>query len=219
MSERTALLEPQFDRLEQQREASSIGMWAFLASEILFFGTLFAGYAVYRTLFPEAFHEGSRMLVWPAGAVNTAVLLTSSLTMALAVRATRTGSRSGALLFLLATVFFGAVFLGIKGWEYADEFHKGHVPVGLGSLFGWAGTEGPDAPRTDLFLTFYFIMTGFHALHMVVGLGLMLWMAWTVLRSPIERAAGPVEMTGLYWHFVDVVWIFLFPMLYLLGLD
>ena len=217
MSERTAALEPQFDALEQQHEASNIGMWAFLATEVLFFGTLFTAYAVYRMLYPEAFHEGSRLLVWPAGAVNTAVLLTSSFTMALAVRATRTGSRGTTIGFLLATVLFGAVFLGIKGWEYGDEFHKGHVPAGL---FGLRNASAQPTRYTDLFLSFYFIMTGLHALHMVVGLGLLLWMAWKAWRADaLVEAGGPVEMTGLYWHFVDVVWIFLFPMLYLLGLD
>jgi cytochrome c oxidase subunit 3 len=197
-----------FDTIGQQRSAASIGIWAFLAGEILFFGVLFTGFAVYAWAYPEAFARGSRLLDWGAGAANTAVLLTSSLTMALAVRAARADARATAVAFLLATVLLGAAFLGVKLWEYARKVHEGHLPAVVHGLRG-LGVRA-DAPE-NLFLAFYFVMTGLHALHMAVGIGLLLWMS-------IHPRPDPIEAGGLYWHFVDVVWIFLFPTLYLRGL-
>jgi cytochrome c oxidase subunit 3 len=197
---------PQFDTVEQRRRAGEIGIWAFLAGEILFFGVLFTGFGVYAWAYPEAFERGSRLLDWGAGALNTALLLTSSLTMALAVRAARAGGRSAR--FLLATVLLGAAFLGVKAWEYARKVHEGHLPAAVHGLRGLGLAGDPE----NLFLAFYFVMTGLHALHMLAGIGLLLWMS-------LKPEAGPVEVCGLYWHFVDVVWIFLFPVLYLRGLD
>jgi cytochrome c oxidase subunit 3 len=202
----------QFDDAEQQREATTLGMWVFLATEILFFGGLFAAYLVYRTWYPQAFTAASRELIVWAGTTNTAVLITSSLTMALAVRAAQTGQPRALLRFLLMTMALGCVFLGIKAFEYYAEFLEHHIP---GPNFQFDGSEFRHA---QLFFSLYFAMTGLHALHMIVGLGVMAVMAWWVHRGIITDAYyGPIEISGLYWHFVDIVWIFLFPLLYLLG--
>jgi cytochrome c oxidase subunit 3 len=201
----------QFDDPEQQHEASSLGMWIFLATEVMFFGGLFAGYVVYRAAYPDAWAEGSRHLDVALGTVNTVVLIGSSLTMALAVRAAQTGRRAGQLLFLLLTFLLGSVFLGIKGIEYFHKFEEHLVP---GAAFQWTGSN----PRNvQLFYSFYFAMTGMHALHMVVGLGILatlIALAWRNRFSPAYFT--PVEVSGLYWHFVDIVWIYLFPLLYLI---
>lgn len=187
-------------------------MWVFLLTEIMFFGGMFLGYTVYRLLYPEAFAEGSHHLDVVLGGINTAVLIGSSLTMALAVHAAQVGERRQLIRFLAGTLGLGLVFLGIKAIEYAHKFEAHLVP---GSRFVY---EGPHAPQVQLFLSFYFGMTGMHALHMLIGIGLLsvlIRLAWRGRFSPDYYT--PVEMIGLYWHFVDVVWIFLFPLLYLLG--
>jgi cytochrome c oxidase subunit 3 len=202
----------QFDDAEQQVEASTLGMWTFLATEILFFGGLFLVYTVYRLAYPQAFAEASNHLDVVLGAVNTAVLIGSSLTMVLAVHSARIGSRRGLILFLLATLVLGGIFLGIKGVEYAHKFHEHLVP---GADFRFTGA---DPRHAAIFFSIYFAMTGMHALHMIIGAGLILTlvgMAWRRRFSP--EYFTPVEMVGLYWHFVDIVWIFLFPLLYLIG--
>jgi cytochrome c oxidase subunit 3 len=202
-----------FDNLEQQKEASTLGMWVFLGTEVLFFGGLFLAYSIYRSWYPEAFAASSHTLDLTLGAVNTVALITSSLTMALAVHAAQLGDRKKLMLFLVATMVLGAVFLGIKAIEYADKFEHHHVP-GLDFHF----EEGALAREAEIFFSLYFVMTGLHALHMVIGLGIMLWMLWWAWDGTITRDyASPIEISGLYWHFVDIVWIFLFPLLYLLG--
>lgn len=213
--EKTATLdEPElkhhFDDMEQQREAATLGMWVFLATEVLFFGGLFCSYMLYRVWYPETFGAASRTLDITLGTINTMVLLGSSLTMALAVRAAATDQRRLLMLFLVCTMALGAVFLGIKGVEYYQKFEEHHIP-GWGFHF-----EGAAPERANLFFSLYFAMTGLHALHMVIGMGLMaviLVMAW--LRKFSARWFTPVEVSGLYWHFVDIIWIFLFPLLYL----
>ena len=201
-----------FDDLEQQKEASTLGMWVFLVTEVLFFGGLFATYCVYRNWYPGAFAAGSHELSIALGGVNTAVLITSSLTMALAVHAAQTGERRLLLLFLAATMMLGGVFLGIKGVEYYDKFAHHHVP---GPAFHF---DGEYAKQAQIFFSLYFMMTGLHALHMFIGLGIMtvmlIW-AWRGTMTPDYYS--PIEISGLYWHFVDIVWIFLFPLLYLIG--
>ena len=202
-----------FENLDQQKEASTLGMWVFLVTEVLFFGGLFATYSIYRGWYPDAFAAASQSLDLTLGAVNTVVLITSSLTMALAVHSAQTGDRRKLMLFLVATMVLGAVFLGIKAVEYADKFEHHHVP-GPGFHFEVEAL----ASDAQIFFSLYFVMTGLHALHMIIGLGIMLWMlrwAWTGLITP--DYASPIEISGLYWHFVDIVWIFLFPLLYLLG--
>ena len=202
----------QFDDVEQQHDAAQLGMWVFLVTEILFFGGLFLTYSVYRVLYPGAFAHGSNTLDLTLGTINTAVLIGSSLTMALAVHAAALGSRRGQVLFLVLTIVLGSVFLGIKGVEYAHKFHEGHVP---GPYFTY---EGADAPQVELFFSLYFCMTGLHATHMVIGIGILAVLIWMARRDRFSPAYyTPVELTGLYWHFVDIVWIFLFPLLYLIG--
>jgi cytochrome c oxidase subunit 3 len=202
----------QFDDLEQQHEASWIGMWIFIATEVMFFGGMFTGYTFYRAAYPQAFAAASNRLdVW-LGAINTAVLIGSSFTMALAVHGAETNRRRMLLNGLLLTIVLGAVFLGIKSFEYHHKFEEHLVP---GSSFRF---EGPLARPAQIFFSFYFAMTGMHALHMVIGIGLLAALAFQARRGRYSAAySTPVELTGLYWHFVDIVWIFLFPLLYLLG--
>jgi cytochrome c oxidase subunit 3 len=201
----------QFDSMEQQQESSIFGMWVFIAQEIMFFGGLFMAYIVYRFWYPEAFAAGSHHLDRIIGTFNTAVLILSSLTMALAVRAGQTSDRAGQIRNLLLTMFLGAVFLGVKVIEYADKFEH-HLIPGPHFVF-----DGPWAAQAQIYFSLYFAMTGLHAAHMVVGeivLGWLVYKAWKGAYS--SEYYTPIEVTGLYWHFVDIVWIFLFPMLYLI---
>ena len=203
----------QFDDLEQQKEASTLGMWVFLVTEVLFFGGLFLVYTVYRSLYPMEFAASSRELVVWAGTVNTFVLITSSLTMALAVRAAQLGQRRVVLTFLALTMLLGGVFLGIKAFEYYKEYIERHIP---GPAFAFS--EPQYAQHAQIFFSLYFVMTGLHALHMIIGLGIMAVMFWWTASGIVtEEYYSPIEISGLYWHFVDIVWIFLFPLLYLIG--
>ena len=203
----------QFDDLEQQQEASTLGMWVFLVTEVLFFGGLFLVYTVYRSLYPMEFAASSRELVVWAGTVNTFVLITSSLTMALAVRAAQLGQRRVVLTFLALTMLLGCMFLGIKAFEYYKEYIERHIP---GPAFAFS--EPQYAQHAQIFFSLYFLMTGLHALHMIIGLGIMAVMFWWTASGIVtEEYYSPIEISGLYWHFVDIVWIFLFPLLYLIG--
>ena len=202
----------QFETPEQQYEVSTLGMWAFLVTEIMFFGGLFAGFIVYVTFYAQGFAEGSRHLDITLGTVNTLVLLGSSLTMAMAVHSAQLGRRSRLLIFLALTLALGLVFLGIKGVEYSHKFHEHLVP---GPSFRF---DSALAQNVQLFFSFYFAMTGMHALHMIVGAGLLIWLMVGTARGRFSTEYfTPVEVTGLYWHFVDIVWIFLFPTLYLVA--
>jgi cytochrome c oxidase subunit III len=201
----------QFDDAEQQYEASALGMWVFLVTEIMFFGGLFTAYVAYRAAYPGAFGAASDHLDLTLGAVNTAVLIGSSLTMALAVHASQVGRRNALLTCLLLTMALGSVFLGIKAVEYADKFHHHLVP---GPYFAFAG---PDARHAEIFFSLYFAMTGVHALHMIIGLGVLAVLVRQARKGRFgTRYHTPVEIAGLYWHFVDIIWIFLFPLLYLI---
>jgi len=212
MAEARAALAHQFDDLEQQKQAATLGMWVFLVTEVLFFGGLFACYVVYRLSYPEAWTEASHELDILLGGFNTAVLICSSLTMALAVQGAQLGRRRMLIVFLLLTIALGGVFLGVKAVEYHHKYVESHVP-GPGFSF-----HGPHAREAQLFFALYFAMTGMHALHMVVGVGLLLNLVRQGMRGRFSPDYyTPVEMVGLYWHFVDIVWIFLFPLLYLLG--
>jgi cytochrome c oxidase subunit 3 len=212
VSETTGPLAHHFEDLEQQHESASLGMWAFLVTEVMFFGGLFAGYAVYRHGYPEAFAAASGMLDPTLGGLNTAVLIGSSLTMVLAVRAAQLGRSRAIAGWLAATILLGGVFLGVKAVEYSHKFHDHLVP---GPSFQF---PGPDGRAAEIFFSLYFTMTGLHAAHMVIGIGLL-----TVLLLQARKGRytpgyhTPVEVSGLYWHFVDIVWIFLFPLLYLIG--
>ena len=210
MRDHSTALAHQFDDIEQQHQSASLGMWIFLATEVMFFGGMFLGYSVYRGLYTAAYGEASRHLDIVLGAINTGVLLCSSLTMALAVHAAQLGGRRVVTLFLIATIILGSVFLGIKGFEYYHKYEEHLIP---GPDFRF---EGPNAGHAQIFFSFYFVMTGMHALHMIVGIGIMLVMIRLTLTGKFSpEYYFPVEMTGLYWHFVDIVWVFLFPLLYL----
>ncbi len=201
-----------FSDLAAQKDASSLGMWLFLAQEIMFFGGLFLAYTIYRSLYAAGFAEASHHLDWKLGAFNTVVLIGSSLTMALAVHASAVGHRRGTVGWLIGTIALGAVFLGVKVIEYGDKFRHHLAP---GPSFAW---EGVHAQAAQIFYSLYFAMTGLHALHMVVGIPILATMAWRAGKGRFSREYHtPVEMTGLYWHFVDIVWIFLFPLLYLIA--
>jgi len=201
----------QFDDLEQQAEASSLGMWVFLTTEVMFFGALFLGYAIYRGWYSHAFAVSSRHLDIVLGAVNTGVLLLSSLTMVLAVHAIQLGVRRSAVIFLVLTIALGATFLGIKGVEYHHKYEEHLIP---GPDFH---VEGADNRHSQIFFSFYFVMTGMHALHMVIGIGLLTIMILLTVRGRVSSINfSPLENSGLYWHFVDIVWVFLFPLLYLI---
>lgn len=209
----TAELREQFETPGQQKEISTLGMWIFLVTEIMFFGGLFLAYAIYRREFAGAFAVASNTLDVVVGAVNTAVLLCSSFTMVLAVRAAQIGSRKALIWFLVLTILLGGVFLGVKAYEWNLKFEEHHVP---GPTFHLEGTQeqGP----AQLFFSLYFTMTGLHALHMVVGEGLMLFLLWQAYANKYTpKYYTPVDIGGLYWHFVDIVWIFLFPLLYLIA--
>jgi cytochrome c oxidase subunit III len=201
-----------FESLDQQKEAATLGMWVFLATEVLFFGGLFAAYTIYRSWYPAAFAAASHELDIVLGGINTVVLITSSLTMALAVHAAESGERRLVLWFLVATMALGATFLGIKGVEYYHKFVEHHVP---GATFQF---EKEYARHAQIFFSLYFIMTGLHAVHMIIGIAVLLVMwLWAWRGGITAEYAAPIEISGLYWHFVDIVWIFLFPLLYLIG--
>jgi cytochrome c oxidase subunit III len=206
-------LQHHFEDLGQQHEASTLGMWMFLSTEILFFGGVLCAYWVYRIMYPEAWAIGGEQQNTLAGGTNTLVLIVSSLTMALAVRSAQLGRRLATVGLLIATLCFGCVFLAIKSYEYHAHWTEGLFP---GTHWTW--NERPDfAPKVQLFMVFYWSLTGLHALHMVIGVGLLVWIIWRAWRGQFgPEYYGPVEVMGLYWHFVDIVWIFLFPFLYLI---
>jgi cytochrome c oxidase subunit III len=237
-------LQHHFDTMRQQKEASVVGMWVFLLTELLFFGGLFVAYMIYRVWYFEAFAEASRRLSIFWGTLNTGVLIFSSLTMAMAVRSAQTNNRKWTVNWLIVTMILGCVFLGVKVIEYQDKFANYEVP---GAHYNWmyheehaaaaggehaaaaeagASTAGEHRPlhmtneqlqhTTQLYFSLYFTMTGLHALHMIIGVGLMMVITWMAWKGRFDSEYyTPVEISGLYWHFVDIVWIFLFPLLYL----
>ena len=203
-------LQHHFETMEQQQEAATLGMWVFLVTEVMFFGGLLMAYLLYRVWYPEAWSEGSLELDIMLGGINTVVLIASSLTMALAVRSAQTGAQRPTFYWLLITMALGLTFLVIKFFEYKHKYELNHIP-GPNFVF-----EGPHADQVQIFLSLYFSLTGLHALHMIVGfvlLSVIATMAWRRRFTP--EWYTPVELSGLYWHFVDIVWIFLFPLLYL----
>ena len=230
-----------FADVEQQKNAASLGMWWFLGTEIMFFGGMFCAYLIYRRLYFPEFAASSKSLTLWIGTVNTAVLICSSLTVAMSVRAAQLGNRKLQVKLLLATIFFGLVFLGVKGYEWKEKYDEHHIP-GMGfnvlgargdfirgneKLFGMdrleddpqklRAREAEIQQRSQIFFSLYFAMTGMHAIHMIVGVGLfavITWMAWKGRFTPEYHT--PLEIAGLYWHFVDIVWIYLFPLFYLI---
>jgi cytochrome c oxidase subunit 3 len=206
-------LREQFATPGQQRETATSGMWIFLMTEVMMFGVLFTAFAVYRLYYFQPFTDGSSEMNVLLGSINTAVLICSSLTMAMAVHSAASGQRTRTVLFLLATIVIGAVFLGIKFTEYYQHFQEHKVP-GL-----WFESDKPGAEKIQMFFFFYFVMTGLHAIHMLVGIGVVSVLA---IRAAIGRISAryytPIEIGGLYWHFVDIVWVFLYAIFYIPGM-
>lgn len=208
-----------FDTLEQQHNAAVLCMWAFLVTEVMLFGTVLTGYAIYRSAHPAEFAEDSSHLSVTQGGVNTAILLGSSLAMAFAVRAAQLGDRKGIVRFLLLTVLLGLVSRGVKASEYHHEYVEGLISALNFDEHRPAWDEaGLDPKAIKLFFVCYFILTGLHAIHMLIGVALLLTLAWKARRGSYSAEFfTPVELGGLYWHFFDIVWIYLFPLLYLVG--
>jgi cytochrome c oxidase subunit 3 len=206
-------LQHHFDSMGQQKEAATLGMWVFLVTELLFFGGLILAYTIYRWEYSRAFAHASLHMDITLGAVNTVVLICSSLTMAMAVHSAATGRRRLLIGFLVATMLLGGAFLGIKAVEYTDHIHHHLLP---GPAFRYPAPA--DARAAEMFFSLYFAMTGLHALHMIVGLGILSTLLVLARRGRFTAEYHtPVEVSGLYWHFVDIIWIFLFPLLYLIG--
>ena len=210
-------LKHHFDDLTQQHEASTLGMWFFITQEILFFGGLLFAYTVYRLTYYDAFIEASHHQNLVLGSTNTAVLILSSFTMAMAVWASQYGMKKAVVTFLAITLVLGCVFVGIKGVEYYEHYEHHLVP---GATFQYDHPVDPNVnpKNVEMFFVLYFGLTGLHAVHMLVGVGIVLWIMIRAARGEFSiEYYSPVEVTGLYWHFVDIVWIFLFPLLYLIG--
>jgi cytochrome c oxidase subunit 3 len=222
---------------EQQRNAAALGMWWFLGTEIMFFGGMFCAYLIYRLKYFPEFAAASRSLDLKVGTPNTAVLICSSLTVAQAVRAAQMGKRMLQVKLLLATMFFGLVFLGVKAYEWENKYKEHHIPTfdfnakdlmrDNQKLFGLdklqndpvklRAREADIQQHSKIFFSLYFALTGMHAIHRIVGVGIfsvITWMAWKGRFTPEYHT--PLEIAGLYWHFVDIVWIYLFPLLYLI---
>ncbi len=200
-----------FPDMKTQEHAARMGMWLFLSTEILLFAVLFTAYAIYRFLFPVGFEDASRLAHVAMGATNTVVLITSSLTVALAIHYARQGENRKVVGLLAVTILFGATFMVLKGFEYYHHWVDGQLP---GHLYSYAGLQGPGV---SMYFTLYFLMTGLHGLHVLIGMGLLGWVAMRAVRGEFGPGySTPVELSGLYWHLVDLIWIFLFPLLYLL---
>ena len=201
-----------FDTIEKQDYAARLGMWLFLGTEVLLFAGLFLGYTVYRHFYHEAFHHCSRALNIRLGTINTIVLITSSLSVALAYAAVKAGNRKKALAMLAFTIVCAAGFLVIKYFEYKHKFHVGELP---GKWFH--AEELMQYPGANMYFTIYFLTTGLHAFHVIVGMTVLLWVSKGIAKGKYNAGYFvPVELGALYWHLVDLVWIFLFPLLYLI---
>ncbi|MBX3248789.1 MAG: cytochrome c oxidase subunit 3 family protein [Myxococcales bacterium] len=229
-----------FETPAQQFDAAKLGMWAFLAQEILFFSGLFIAYGIFRTWYPEAFSVGSHLLDWKMGGINTVVLLVSSFTAVMAVQKAQLGDRKGTSFFLLLTIGFAFGFMIVKYFEYTHKIHVGILP---GKYWGCPGFDCGSAPPEAFFQeveaainaayhtagpnlvpyhirTFYgiyFVMTGLHGIHVLVGIGIILWVWRRNQRGEFSKDFNtPVDLVALYWHLVDLIWIYLFPLLYLI---
>jgi cytochrome c oxidase subunit 3 len=217
-----------FETEEQQREAGSFGMWLFLLTEIMFFGGMFFAYLLYRNWYYDAFVAASNQLSIPLGTTNTIILITSGFAMAIGVWAAEVRNKTVLVWALILTTLFGIAFLGVKTVEYKEKWEKHHIP---GASFNVKEFENPAAfgleekplapdmaQKTQIFFFLYFAMTGMHALHMIIGIGLLFWLIWRAQRGDFTAGyVAPIENFGLYWHFVDIVWLFLFPLLYLIN--
>jgi cytochrome c oxidase subunit III len=230
-----------FADVEQQRNAASLGMWWFLGTEIMFFGGMFCGYLIYRRWFFEEFAAASRSLDLKVGTFNTVVLICSSLTVAMSVRAAQLGNRKLQVKMLLLTLVFGLSFLGIKTYEWGNKYKEHHIPTFDYNVIGGEGDlikgneqllgidkvqndpvklrqrQAEIQEHTKIFYSLYFALTGMHAIHMIVGVGIFIVITWMAHKGRFTpEYHTPLEIAGLYWHFVDIVWIYLFPLLYLI---
>jgi cytochrome c oxidase subunit 3 len=219
-------LQHHFDTMAQQKEAATLGMWVFLVTEIMFFGGMFTAYLIFRMWYYDGFVAARRELDLVLGGINTAVLIGSSLTVALGVHAAQTGRQKQLVTYLVLTGVLGLAFLVIKYFEYSSKFdlHAAHHGVSMIRLFPGAGIfevtgeYAPIASQMRLFMVLYFALTGMHALHMIIGVGILAVITWMAVKGEFgPKWYSPVEIFGLYWHFVDIVWIFLFPLLYLVN--
>jgi len=211
-SEPSKFLAHHFHDLVQQRESAKLGMWLFLLTEVLLFGGLFLAYAVFRSWNPEMFQAAHEELDVLLGSINTIVLISSSVTMALAIRSVQLSKSTTAIRYLLVTFAFAATFMVIKYFEYSHKFEVGQLP---GKYYFF---EGIDATNPHLFFSLYFMMTGLHGLHVLIGMGLIIWIIVKIIKGGItSEYYSSIENTGLYWHLVDLIWIYLFPLYYLIS--
>ncbi len=209
---RPEFLAHHFSTVEQQRDSAKLGMWIFLLTEILLFGGLFCAYSVYRAWHPDMFYNAHKFLNVQLGTLNTVVLITSSLTMALSIRFIQVNDKKKAILFLVSTLIFASIFLIVKYFEYSHKFHLGQLP---GKYYTFNGVEGSNP---HIFFSIYFAMTGLHGIHIIAGMIVLVWVLVKMINNNFSAEYyTPVEMAGLYWHLVDLVWIYLFPLLYLIG--
>jgi len=226
------VLKHHFDNLHQQHASERLGMWMFLATEVMFFAGLFAAYTVYRMWYPDDFEFAGSLLLWKIAAINTFLLITSSLTMTLAIRCAQYGDRKGLIRNLLITAALGTAFMGFKTYEYLTDFEEKLLPTQafyeshaahdletkVNPERARLGLEAISSERVRLFLCFYYVMTGIHSIHLVVGIGCVLWLAWEAWRGTIPPDNySTVDVVSLYWHLVDAIWLFLMPLLYLAG--
>ena len=211
-TEHPVYLHHHFSEAAQQHESSKLGMWLFLVTEILLFGGLFMVYAIFRAWNPEMFHNANQFLDRNLGTLNTAVLITSSVTMALAIRSMQLGRRAQTLRYLAATFLFALAFLAVKYFEYSHKFHEGQLP---GKFYTFTEIQGTNP---HIFFSIYFAMTGLHGIHVLAGMTAIAWIFFRTKKNHFSpEYYTPIELTGLYWHLVDMIWIFLFPLLYLIG--
>ena len=224
--EHPAFLRHHFENIGQQREAASFGMWVFLLTEIMFFGGMFCAYLIFRNWYHPAFVAGSNTLDITLGTTNTAVLIGSSFTMAMAVYSAEMRRKGHLILFLVLTIVLGGVFLGIKADEWHSKYVEHHIPGMNFSIQDFVHPTNPKAvalapdmaEKTQIYFSLYFLMTGMHALHMVIGVSILFFLVVRAARGAYtEGHVIPIENFGLYWHFVDIIWIFLFPLLYLIS--
>ncbi|KAB8030999.1 cytochrome c oxidase subunit 3 family protein [Fluviispira multicolorata] len=211
--EHSKFLAHHFKSMSQQTAAGKLGMWIFMAQELLFFSGLFCAYGFMRFMYPDMVTQGQSSMDWRLGGINSVILLVSSLTMSLCVRSARSNNKAGTVKFLVATMICGLLFLVIKGSEWGMHFHEGYFP---GKFFNPVAHAEIQDPLAHIFFGLYYVMTGMHGLHIVVGLGLMTWMLVRANRGEFSSENYvSLENTSLFWHLVDIVWIFLYPLLYL----
>ncbi len=197
-----------------QYSSNKEGIWLFMATEILMFGGLFVGYTIYHTMYPEMFAEGAKYLDWKLGFVNTLVLILSSFTMALGIYFNQKNQPKKAVLALAATLLCGAIFMVIKYFEYTHKFHLGIYPGQMLNL----DLVKPEHANLGLYFGFYFCMSGLHGIHVLLGMGMITWVMIRTMRGEFHsNYYTPVEGVGIFWHIIDLIWIFLFPLLYLVG--